>query len=337
MSASTASQRKAKMSVPVLSWVLIQMSKFVKMSLYKSASELKDEVKRQAGVPIFNWPLFNLIFLLQVALWGSLTYALVRVWSPAVIQANLYPSFWPLVSLFVIHHLATATFEWNFHKYVLHTHLLKRHKGLDRLLSFLRGAFIAHNMGHHGITPARVRQGVLFNDFPIDTDKKIQWATFPAHGITLAWLVISPVLLIEQMLMPQMPVLLTGYAAVGLAYWGYETFHWIDHLPDSWWQKVARQSWPNRLWLRPIWVPWLAICGWLLLMRRNHFTHHNKLKQCLNVFGFFGFPLIDWLMRTTAPKEKSELDSLWLASFGQHPVSSPQRRQAETNPATGGS
>ena len=83
---------------------------------------------------------------------------------------------------------------------------------------------------------------------------------------------------------PGIPILISGYAAIAIAHFLYETIHAVHHQPyEACWRARLDRRWSGRFW------------RWLYGF---HQAHHANHRGNLNVAGFFGIPLADLLFGT---------------------------------------
>jgi hemolysin III len=164
--------------------------------------------------------------------------------------------------------------EYFFHRYLLHIETVR----------FLRSLCVSHRT-HHKLTAIRFddTSGQVRSDYPIEDITRDDQATFPPWALIPFFASFTPFFAPMAFSFPEVPILISGYAAIALAHFLYEVLHVIHHQPyDSWWAPRLRGRF-GRFW------------SW---MYGFHQAHHANYKCNLNVAGFFGVPLADIVFRT---------------------------------------
>jgi hemolysin III len=217
---------------------------------------------------------FTLLVLLQLAvLFVGLHFAFPGLWRSQIAAGAL-----ALVSVFVAFHLLFAFFEWFFHRYVLHfvtTPLLQKFAREHRL--------------HHSLTAIRLRptsegsHRVILNEYPITQPEQFESSAFPFYALAAFWAFFTPLLLAVQLALPELPVLLGGYAAIAWSLALYEVLHAINHWPYEWWQRAIDHP--------RLGAFWRMIYGF-------HLMHHANNACNEAIAGFFSLPLPDWCFGT---------------------------------------
>lgn len=217
---------------------------------------------------------FTLLALLQLVLLFAGYHALF----PKLWAGQLAGGVAPFVSAFLAMHLFLCFFEWFFHRYVLHgvtSRWLKR---------------LAHeHRHHHSLTSIRLRpvekgsDRFILNEYPITHEAQYPSSAFPAYALVAFWALFTPFLVGLQALMPRLPVVLAGYAAIAWSMMLYEILHAIDHWPYEWWQRATEHPRFGALWRK--------LYGF-------HLMHHANIGCNEGIGGFFGFPIADWCFGT---------------------------------------
>lgn len=189
-----------------------------------------------------------------------------------------------LLLTFLAAHLFICFFEWAFHRYVLHS------VTTPWLLWFARG-----HRSHHGLTPIRlqpVSEGsdrYVLNRYPITEEAQNVDSAFPVYAIVAFWALFTPPLIGVQLLLPNAPVLMGGYAAITFSMCLYEILHAIEHRPYEWWKRATEHPRFGGFWRR--------IYGF-------HHMHHANTSCNEAISGFFSLPIADWVFGTYhQPKE----------------------------------
>ena len=205
----------------------------------------------------------------------------------------LFPKLWAMnvaagvpgfLLVFLGMHLFIAFFEWFFHRYVLH--------GVTVwwLRRFARG-----HRHHHSLTPVRLRplepgsDRVVLNEYPITREEQYPDSDFPIYALIAFWVLFTPLLAGLQVVLPKLPVLLGGYAAIAWSTTLYEILHAIDHWPYEWWKNATEHP--------RFGVFWRGLYGF-------HLMHHANIGCNEAISGFFGLPIPDLCFGTYhQPKE----------------------------------
>ncbi len=183
-----------------------------------------------------------------------------------------------LLLSFLAVHLFVCFFEWGFHRYVLHS------AALPLLSRFARG-----HRSHHGLTPIRLQavpasaDRYVLNRYPIVEDEQNVDSAFPIYAIVAFWALFTPLLVGVQFLLPRVPVLMGGYAAITWSMCLYEILHAIEHRPYEWWKHATEHPRLGGVWRR--------IYGF-------HHMHHANISCNEAISGFFSLPVADWAFGT---------------------------------------
>jgi hemolysin III len=220
------------------------------------------------------------IFLFSIQAIGQYALLLVafRLLLPGLWARQFAAGPLALLTAFLGMHMFLCFFEWAFHRYVLHaitTPWLKR---------FARG-----HRNHHGLTPIRLQpvaagsDRYVLNRYPIVDESQNEDSAFPAYAILAFWAIFTPVLIGLQLLLPQFPVLMGGYAGIAFSMCLYEILHAIEHRPYEWWKRATEHPRFGAMWRK--------LYGF-------HHMHHANISCNEAISGFFGLPLADWVFGT---------------------------------------
>ncbi|HEY2954383.1 MAG TPA: hypothetical protein VGK89_03930 [Candidatus Eisenbacteria bacterium] len=218
--------------------------------------------------------------VLQVAL----LFAAYHAGFPGLWARQLHGGMAAFVSVFLAFHLFLCFFEWIFHRYVLHGVTTRRLKGFAR-----------EHRHHHSLTPIRLKpvaegsDRFILNEYPITQETQYPSSAFPAYALVAFWAFFTPLLIGLQVLVPGLPVMLAGYAAIAWSMTLYEILHAIDHWPYEWWRKATEHPQLGAFWR---------------LLYGFHHMHHANVGCNEAIGGFFGLPIADWCFGTYhQPKE----------------------------------
>lgn len=217
-------------------------------------------------------------FSIQAVVQYGLLLLAFRFLLPGVWERQFAAGIPALVGCFLAVHLFLCFFEWAFHRYVLHA------VTSPVLLWFARG-----HRSHHGHTPIRlqpVAEGsdrYILNRYPITEESQFEDSAFPVYAIVAFWALFTPLLLLFQWLLPGLPVLMGGYAAITFSMCLYEILHAIEHYPYEWWKRATEHP--------RFGVLWTKLYGF-------HHMHHANISCNEAISGFFGLPIADWVFST---------------------------------------
>lgn len=236
----------------------------------------------RAGKPHEKFSIFwfSVQIIAQIAgLVAVFKFGLPQVWNQQLAAGPM-----AFVACFLGMHLFMCFFEWAFHRYVLHG-----------LVSPVLLTFVRAHRNHHGLTPIKlqaVSEGsdrYVLNRYPIMGADQYEDSAFPWFATMGFWAFFTPLLVGVQLLLPTMPVLLGGYAAITFSMALYEILHAIEHLPYEWWKGATEHPTFGRM--------WTALYGF-------HHFHHANVGANEAISGFFGLPVADWMFGTYhQPKE----------------------------------
>ncbi len=217
-------------------------------------------------------------FSVQVVVQLGLLFVAFRLLMPNVWKSQLAAGALAIVLVFLGVHLFVCFFEWAFHRYVLHSVTARW------LLTFAK----AHR-NHHGLTPIRLQpitegsDRYVLNRYPITSEDQHEDSAFPIYALLAFWGLFSPLLIGLQLLFPQLPFLLGGYAAIAWSMSLYEILHAIEHHPYEWWKRATEHP--------RFGVVWRKLYGF-------HHMHHANISCNEAISGFFGLPIADWTFGT---------------------------------------
>ena len=226
--------------------------------------------------------------ILRFAAFVSIQLALLlfalRAFFPTLWAMNVAAGVSGFLLVFLAMHLFIAFFEWFFHRYVLH--------GVTVwwLRRFARG-----HRNHHSLTAIRLRpvqpgsDRVVLNEYPITREEQYPDSDFPVYALIAFWVLFTPLLAGLQLVLPRLPILLGGYAAVAWSMTLYEILHAIEHWPYEWWKRATEHP--------RFGIFWRRLYGF-------HLMHHANVGCNEAISGFFGMPVPDWCFGTYhQPKE----------------------------------
>ncbi len=227
--------------------------------------------------PKFSVALFAVTISLSVAgLCGIL--ALV---APAVWRAQLAAPWWMLALAIFLTHCAAGTFEFFFHRYILHA----------PLLPFLSRFYKQHTL-HHALTRVGFQKSkkgreampyLVENHYPIEHEKQFEASYFPWYTLAVFALLGSFIFAPIQWLLPQYPVFLGGFLGIALSLCLYELIHAVEHWPQATWDRLVSLPTTGRFWRKAY---------------AFHLRHHADIRCNEAISGIFGLPVPDWILGT---------------------------------------
>lgn len=219
------------------------------------------------------------LFFVTVAVTLTALAAALRFLAPEWWGLQLSSPWWALVAVFLGVSLFNCFFEFFFHRYVLHRHVIP---GLGRLCR-------QHTL-HHALTrvsrrPSRDGRGLLFveNKFPIVEPEQGEGSFFPWYSLAAFAAMLTPGFLLLQHVLPAFPWFFGGIAALVSSLLLYELLHAINHWPFERWAPLVENARWGWFW-RPVYS--------------FHLRHHAVIDCNESVSGFFGLPVADWTFRT---------------------------------------
>lgn len=176
--------------------------------------------------------------------------------------------------------LVNGFVEYFLHRYGLHSipaAIFRDGNILFRFVLRANAKFTREHRHHHALTPEK--------HYAITAPDQHASSRFPFWTLPVLFGLYAFPLVPLQQIFPRDPCILMGYAAVTFSYAMYEIRHALHHRPYQGW-----------------WKAWVEAPGWRGALGKNmhvgHRLHHSDPKLNLNVWGVFGFPLVDWLFRT---------------------------------------
>jgi hemolysin III len=236
--------------------------------------------------PKFSVSLFVITILSTLA--GL--YGIIALVAPGVWKAQLAASWGALLVTFLAVHLAAAFVEFVFHRYVLHA----------PLVPFL-GYFYKQHTLHHALTrvgfqkskdgrgqvPCLV-ENLAVNRYPIMEEPQHEASYFPWYSLTVFAFLASFILAPIQWLAPAAPVFLGGLMAIAWSLSLYELIHAVEHWPQATWDRLIGSPTWGRFWRKAY---------------AFHLRHHADIRCNEAISGFFGLPLVDFLVGTYVDPE----------------------------------
>jgi hemolysin III len=217
-------------------------------------------------------------FSVQLVLQFAGLLLVFRFLMPSIWQQQLAPGWVAFLITFFALHMLMCFFEWAFHRYVLHSITTRW------LLWFARG-----HRSHHGLTPIRLQAATdgpdryILNRYPITEVEQYPDSAFPVYATLAFWALFTPLLIIGQLLLPRVPFLLGGYAAITWSMALYEILHAIEHQPYEWWKHATEHPRLGKMWR---------------MLYGFHHMHHANIACNEAIGGFFGLPVADWAFGT---------------------------------------
>ena len=217
-------------------------------------------------------------FTVQAAAQYALLLLAFRFLLPSLWARQFAAGWLVLVLVFLGMHLFMCFFEWAFHRYILHSLT-------TRWLAYFTHA----HRSHHGLTPIRlqpVAEGsdrYILNRYPITEEEQHEDSAFPAYALAAFWLLFSPLLIGLQLLLPNLPILMGGFAAITWSMCLYEILHAIEHKSYEWWKHATEHP--------RLGFVFRQLYGF-------HHMHHANISCNEAISGFFGLPVADWVLGT---------------------------------------
>lgn len=177
--------------------------------------------------------------------------------------------------------LPLSTFEYFYHRYLLHS----------AVLPFLGSMHRAHST-HHGLTavkaPVNPKEPAMLvpvhNEFPVEEEHQEESMMFPPYSISIFYALFGVLLALPlKLIFPEAPIITAVILSVTAQYTGYEVWHAITHLPyDRFWKPLLE--------------------GRMRKITRRiysfHLMHHWRPSCNLAVVGFWGIAIWDYAFRT---------------------------------------
>lgn len=214
---------------------------------------------------------FITVFFSLAALLALLAIALPEVW-----RAQWNSSWQSIFTTFIAIHFFNSFPEFFFHRYILHAPLIP-----------LLGHFYRQHTWHHSLTQVKPdkRSTVVkvSNNYPIARASQNEASFFPWYSVLAFNLVLAPVFLLGQWLLPNAPVVLGGILATTWQLVLYEIVHAVEHWPlERWARFLQHPRWGNM---------WQKVYAF-------HLRHHADIRSNEAISGFFCLPISDWVFGT---------------------------------------
>jgi hemolysin III len=169
--------------------------------------------------------------------------------------------------------------EYFFHRYVLH----------KPLVPLFRHFYRAHTK-HHSLTRIgrrRTPEGrdvpFIENIYPIIEEKQHESSFFPWYSLAVFALILTPVLMAAQWLLPEFPWFFAGYGALAASLALYELLHAVEHFSfEQWGPLIEHRRWGGF---------WRKVYSF-------HLRHHAVIDCNESISGFFTLPVADWVFGT---------------------------------------
>lgn len=232
----------------------------------------KDEQPRPFSLAFFGIIIVVSLATLFVALW---------LVAPSVWEAQIEARWWAILTVFLAAHLFNAFAEYFFHRYVLHAPLV------PMLRRFWKQHTLHHALTHvvrRGVQSAKTSGGrIVHNNYPILHEEQHEASFFPWYSLFAFSLVATPLFAACQFLLPDAPIFLGGYIAIGWSLSLYEILHAIEHWSLKRWQPLLEHKRYGHFWKR---------------VYAFHLRHHADMKSNESISGFFGYPIADLVFGT---------------------------------------
>lgn len=232
-----------------------------------------------------------LLFALFIALQLSTLFVIIRTCFRPTWDQHVASGVWAIVVTCLVCNLVLCFGEYLFHRYLLHIETVR----------FLRRLSTGH-LAHHKLTGIRFDgvAGTVRSEYPISDAEHDEHATFPPWALIPFFAFFTPFFGAIAFSFPEIPILIGGYAAVAIAHFLYEVLHVVHHQPyENWWRPRLAGRVLGPLWRR---------------MYGFHQAHHANYKCNLNVAGFFGLPLADFVFGTYRQPETLLVDGAMATS-----------------------
>ncbi len=230
-------------------------------------------------------PAAPVLFAVFIALQLVAVYACVRYLFRGTWDQHVASGVGTIALTFLVCSLVLCVGEYLFHRYMLHLETVR----------FLRH-FCTSHLAHHKLTSIRFDEHarVIRSAYPIDNVARDELSTFPPWALIPIFASFTPFFAPIAFSFPELPILISGYAAIAIALFLYEIIHVVHHQPyETWWKRKLDH---------PTFGPvWRRLYGF-------HQAHHANYKCNLNVAGFFGIPLGDLMFGTYMQAEALLVD-----------------------------
>ena len=188
---------------------------------------LSYENRTKQPAPILSFALFIGLQLIVVLV--CIRYSFPSTWNQHVSSG-----IWAILFTCLICNLVICFGEYFFHRYLLHLETVR----------FLRYMTTSH-LTHHKLT------SIWFDDatkrthskYPICNVAQDDQATFPPWALIPTFAAFTPFFAPIAFSFPEIPILISGYTALAIALFLYETLHVMHHQPyETWWKTKTEQS-----------------------------------------------------------------------------------------------
>jgi hypothetical protein len=220
-------------------------------------------------------PISSLSFAVFVGLQLAALLAFIRYFFRPVWDEHVAAGLPAILGTSVVCNLALCFGEYLFHRYLLHMETVR----------FLRSLCSSH-LTHHKLTFVgfEAASNKVRSAYPIHDAEQDDQSTFPPWALIPFFAFFTPFFAPMAFSFPEIPILISGYISIAVAYFLYETIHSAFHRPwETWWKPLVED--------RVSGIVWRNIYGF-------HLAHHANYKCNLNVAGFFGIPLADIVFGT---------------------------------------
>ncbi|WP_438483144.1 TrhA extension/companion domain-containing protein [Oleiharenicola lentus] len=246
----------------------------------------------------FSLPLFTVTVLLSLAGFTALLWLLAP---QAVWHAQVAADWWKYLITFLSIHLLLAFIEYGFHRYVLHR----------PVVPFLRRFYRQHTL-HHSLTRIGSRRTpggkdllCVENLYPMTEPHQGEAAFFPWYTFAVFTVVLTPLFVLLQWLMPSYPWFFGGLGAMTFSLVLYEVFHAIEHWPFEVWAPLVESKHFGWFWKH---------------IYSFHLRHHAAIHSNESISGFFTLPVSDWVFGTAVfPKNLYKTGDKWEAENFTNP------------------
>lgn len=215
------------------------------------------------------------LFALFIALHLVVLFAAIRFFFPYTWEQQLAAGPVAIVLTGLGCNLMFCFGEYLFHRYLLHM----------ETVSHLRRLCVSH-LSHHKLTSIRIDDAsqTVQSAYAIEDPEHDDSATFPPWALVAFFAFFTPFFAVTAFSFPQFPILIGGYTAIAIAHYLYETIHVAHHQPyETWWKPKIEGG--------AFGIIWQKLHGF-------HQAHHANYKCNMNVAGFYGLPVADWVFGT---------------------------------------
>lgn len=204
----------------------------------------------------------------------SLIGVIVAFFAPSMLLNEFNSGWKSLVITFLGVHLATAFFEFFFHRYVLHA----------PVVPFL-AYFYKQHTHHHNLTRVALPRtsNVVTNKFPILEEEQHEASFFPVYSLLVFAGLATPVFVLVHYFVPHAPIFTAGYLALAWSLSLYELLHALEHKSVESWKPLLEHPRFGSFWK---------------LVYGFHLRHHADIHSNESISGFFGFPVPDLVFGT---------------------------------------